>query len=288
MRELEFVPVLEPLGWYSFMSCDAIFLQRPHSPQALDVMRLANDMRIPVWMDLDDDLQALPPEHRSFLPYQKVKAEIAEIFQLATAISVSTVALAEKIAPQTRAHVFVVPNAVDETLIAPSPPRPLDPLFLAWRGSDTHREDIELVRDLFTRPDISMHYFGHVPPWLRNGDTITPWLPPQRYMRELPYTKAGCMVVPLVDNAFNRARSNCSWLEATWAGLATAHLSTADLDHPGYLPEFDRPGILNLGDLLEATPETLAAAREESLEHIRSQLTLAAVNPLRAELLRGL
>ncbi len=284
MRDLEFVPVLEPAGWSSFMFCDAVFIQRPHSPQALDWLRMANEMRIPVWMDLDDDLQSLPPEHKSFLPFQKVKAEVAEILERATAISVSTKALAEKVAGQTKAAIFHIPNAVDETLMHYSPPRPLDPSFLAWRGSDSHREDIELARDLFTRPDIKMHYFGHVPPWLRNGDTITPWLRPSRFIQELPHTQAGCLVVPLKDHAFNRARSNCSWLEATWAGLATAHVT----DSGEALPEFRVPGMLSLEELAAATPESLTKARAESLEHVRANLTLATVNKLRVELIESL
>lgn len=286
MRELEFVPVLEPLSWASFMFCDAIFIQRPHSSQSLDVIRLANDMRIPIWMDVDDDLQSLPPGHRSFLAFHKIEKDVKEIFQRVQAISVSTEALRAKIEPQTKAVVMVIPNAVDETLMHYSPPRPLDPKFLAWRGSDTHREDIELCRDLFTRPDVKMHYFGHVPPWLRSGDTVTPWLPPQRYMRELPYTEAGCMVVPLEDNAFNRARSNCSWLEATWAGLATAH-TNGDTSQNGMLAEFIRPGVMAVDTLLGADSKKLSEWRERSLDYIRENLTLATVNQQRADLIRN-
>jgi hypothetical protein len=92
------------------------------------------------------------------------------------------------------------------------------------------------------------------------------------------------MVVPLLDNAFNRAKSNCSWLEATWAGLATAHFT--DTGFP--LPEFDHAGILTAEQLSLATPESLALARARSLEHIQAGLTLECVNPCRAELLDSL
>lgn len=287
-RELEFVPLLEPAGWSSFMFCDAIFIQRPHSPQSLDWIRRANDMRIPIWMDVDDDLQALSPSHNSFLPYQTIKEDIKEIFKRSTIISVSTRALADKIQSQTDATVVHVPNAVDETLLHYSPPKTLDPKFLVWRGSNTHREDVELARRLFTRPDIKMHYWGHVPPWLRSGDTITPWLPMNQYMRELAYCDAGAMVVPLVDNEFNRARSNCSWLEATWAGMATAHFTDKGTDQNSMLPEFSVPGVMALDTLLGADITKLGKWRENSLCYIRDHLTLAKINPLRRELLQSL
>lgn len=283
MPELEFAPLYEPLSWASFLAVDAVFIQRPFSHMALDCIRTINEMGVPCWIDADDDIQDLPPEHRSFLPYQKVSDQIKEILSRADAISVSTEALAAKLRPQTKASIHLIPNAVDESFCAPSPARDLNPLSLCWRGSDTHREDIELARGLFTREDLSLHYWGHLPPWYRWGrDVVTPWLAPPRFLRELALCKAGAMAVPLVDHPFNRARSNCSWLEATWAGLAYAHWN----DSGEALPEFARPGILTLEELERAGPQDLADARATSLKYIEENLTLAHVNPLRATLLR--
>jgi hypothetical protein len=284
MPELDFVPLMGAgPSWAAFFNVDALFILRPHTPFSLDWIRAAKDMGVPVVLDYDDDVDNLAPEHPNFWAYHSTRQQLDEILGLATVVMVSTPALAARVAPR-NSTVSVVPNAIDETLSDPAPTRELDPGFLAWRGGNTHREDLEVGRDVFTNEDYSVHYYGALPPWLRSGrDMMSPYFPVPQYLQQLRLTPAGALCVPLVDTPFNRAKSNCSWLEATWAGLACAHWTGQ-----GMLPEFQQPGVLSLGDLREATPDTLAAARDLSLSHILDHLTLESVNPLRAEVLRGL
>lgn len=290
MPELEFVPMADGRpDWSTFFNVDVLFLQRPHTPGALEWMHAAAEARVPVWLDYDDDLDNVPPEHVSYWAFKKTKAVLAEILNLAEVVTVSTPALAASIADRTARPPVVIPNAIDETMMPVAPARELDPNFLAWRGGPTHREDIELARHLFTRDDIAVHYFGQLPPWVRSGRDIgSPWKSFPVYHAQLSKSLAGCLVVPLLNNTFNRAKSNCSWLEATWAGLAVTHLTSTPPLLSSPLPEFNRPGILSEAELAEATPEGLAEARDESLSCILDHLTLESVNLLRAELLRSL
>jgi hypothetical protein len=103
------------------------------------------------------------------------------------------------------------------------------------------------------------------------------------YFDKLRNSPASTLFVPLVDDTFNRGKSNCAWLEATWANMAVVHFN----DGPDtFLPEFDRPGILSLMEWLADV--RLSEAREESLQYILENLTLGRVNALRQELLDGL
>lgn len=287
MPELDFVPMPEHPSWSAFFAIDCLFIQRPNTAEGLGWIRQAQSMNVPVWLDIDDHLMAHPVDHPAFWNFHGEKQKILlEILQSVTVISASTQAIADwiaSVAPQTRT--VVIPNAVDETFLPAAPSRELDPKFLAWRGSPTHREDLEIARDLFTQDDITVHYWGSLPPWTRSGrDMISTWMHTDLFLHQLPLTPAGVMVVPLLDNALNRSKSNCSWLEATWAGLACAHLTKEGLR----LPEFDKPGILIGIQLLEATPESLVMTRERSLACIKKNLTLVTVNILRATLLRSL
>jgi hypothetical protein len=293
MMPLEFIPMMDgPPTWATFFNVDAIFLQRAHTPMALDWARAAHDSGVPVVLDYDDDLDHMPPEHVSFHALRHTKAALDELLGLASAVSVSTPALLEVIRERVKGSLMLIPNAVDETLREPAPARPLDPKFYAWRGGMTHREDIELARKLFTWPDVTVHYYGHLPPWVRSGhDMVSPWMPIPTYLEQLRRTPAGAMVVPLIDNAFNRAKSNCIWLEATWAGLATCHcvgLPNHRGAGEGSLPEFNKPGVMSLHQLQTGTSESWNAFREESLAFIQDNLTLARVNPSRRDLLESL
>jgi hypothetical protein len=285
MPELEFVHIGANPTWSSFFNCDAVFIQRPHTQSALEWVEAARLAKVPVWLDADDDLFHVPPGHSAYFAFQRTQESLKRILEAVTVISVSTQALADTLRQYTQAEIFIIPNAVDETYIDPAPMRELDPAFLTWRGSNTHREDMEIAKALMTDENIKMHYWGALPPWVRGGhDMISPWVPASLFPHQLKLTPAGCLIVPLLDNKFNRAKSNCSWLEATWAGLATCHF-TNDITP---LPEFDKPGVLTLEQLRLSTPESLSIAQNRSLEYVLDNLTLSKVNEQRAELLRGL
>jgi hypothetical protein len=83
------------------------------------------------------------------------------------------------------------------------------------------------------------------------------------------------MFVPLVDNEFNRAKSNIAWLEGTWAGAKTI---ASDL------PEFNKPGVTvyKPGELPRNnfTPDS-----EISWDYISKNLTLDLINASREHIL---
>jgi hypothetical protein len=184
--------------------------------------------------------------------------------------------------------VVVIPNAVDETFRPAAPTKLKNRNLLAWRGGLFHHEDIEIAKPLLAHPDVKVQYFGVPPSWhnIDKGDVVWPWMSTPTYIDQMAKSPASALVVPLLDIPFNRAKSNCSWLEATWAGMATVH--GTEVDNTSQLPEFTKPGILTLQQYLDGSAEDLMRARDESLAFVRENLTLATTNLLRKEVLESL
>ncbi len=96
------------------------------------------------------------------------------------------------------------------------------------------------------------------------------------------------MIVPLVDNDFNRAKSNIAWLEGCFAGAAVIA--------PDF-PEFQRPGVLNysspeqFGDVLGNAMignYDLKKLSEDGWAHIRKYELLTHRNQIRVNALKDL
>lgn len=282
-------PLDHPLSWASFYNIDVLFMQRPHKQEALDWMAYAQDMGIPVWLDTDDALWGHPPEHPSFHDFRRTEHIVKQMYGAAEMVSVSTPALALELhafTGRSPARTTIIPNAINERFCPPAPSRDTyDPRKLVWRGGPTHQQDVELVKEHFMRPDVTMHYYGAVPHFARKGDHISGWLKSNLFQRKLAEAKGDVLCVPLKNTLLSRCRSNCSWLEATWAGLAVAHAT----DHPdGALEEFQKPGVIAMDQLDGMDSETLRHCRETSLSYIEENLTLRRVNHQRADLLRSL
>lgn len=285
MRDLEFA-MLQPgvPQWSSVYQADGIFIQRAHTPEALQWTKLAKVCGLKVWADYDDDLLNLPPEHPAWHVFNQTKHWTEQIIQVADVISVSTGALKNAYA-HLNDNIVVIPNAVNDYFLKPveKPASMYNPKSLAWRGGMSHREDMELARGLFTDPDYAVSYFGHNPPWIRmDKDKNYQWTDIPFYFQNLVRCGAGALVVPLKTNALNLSKSNCAWLEATWLGLATCHIH----DDKGPLPEFLKPGILSERELLEADASTLCYSRELSLEHIKQNYLLSNANKQREAIIR--
>jgi hypothetical protein len=85
-------------------------------------------------------------------------------------------------------------------------------------------------------------------------------------------------IYTLKDTQFNRAKSNISWIEATYAGAAVIA--------PSFLPEFaNMPGVIAYNELMDSVFENvkdyykgLAITNDLSWKYIKENLLLSQVN----------
>lgn len=220
-------------NWAWVAGLDAILLQRPWNKQQGQLLVLANMLGIPVWIDWDDDLATVRPSNPRYHLYAEpdLAKRLDWMVSLAQAVTVTTGELAERRSAGTGAStgkVRVLPNA--QMWPASNEPRTRR---VVWRGGGNHEEDVLSVLDqieaVARMPQFSKwewHFLGE-PPWqvrerleFLGGDRLSVgfWADPFTYMRTLHGLAPWCVIVPMVDNAFNRCRSNLPILEATSAG----------------------------------------------------------------------
>jgi hypothetical protein len=165
-----------------------------------------------------------------------------------------------------------------------------------WRGSNTHREDIRSVKEKIfslakTYPEWAWTFMGSDLWYITEGiktffsfkecDIIDYF----KFIREL---KSAIQINPLLDNIFNRGKSNISWLEATYAGSVSIV--------PDF-PEFDKPGTIRYKDidnfsyLLEKVIKSKDFRHSnylQSYEYIWDNLLLSQINKKRLEIIEGI
>lgn len=283
-------------NWSDFALWDVVMLQRPYLADHLSIAGMAHQLNVPIWLDYDDDLTCVPADNPTHAVYSSsdVQNILRRLASIASSITVSTDALADRWARLSENDcINVIPNAIDENLFKERRPHKQVTKRIVWRGSATHTRDLLKYRELFKKVCAQTEYhfeFIGCNPWC-----ITQDLPPHRfsvhpfenivgYHKTLALLSPDVMFVPLEDTAFNRAKSNCAWLEATAVGAVTvANMS---------LPEFDRAGIVSAAfgvsvfkELESSGLSELNHLNEMSWGAIQKHYTLGVVNEKRALIL---
>lgn len=237
----------DPFNWSVLKDKDILFMQRPFLPVHYDCLRLAKDLGVAVWCDFDDDNLAVPRRNPAFHQYnqQVVKESIVNLLRHSDVVTVSTEFLRKKYSIYNPKNTFVIPNAFDETLlkIRQIPDRAKEKLFL-HRGSATHQDNLRVVEEKVIElshkyPEWRWGFSGHEPHDLLEKLRMPQVFPGNHfidYQRILCQINASCLYYPVADNDHSKSRSHVSWIEASFAGMATIASDTE---------EFKREGILN-------------------------------------------
>lgn len=290
------------IKWSTVAMADVMFMQRPFLPTHITAAQIAKNCRVPLWIDYDDDLFAVPADNPAFAVYgaDQTKKQVAQLCQMADVVTVSTEALAARIRPL-NANVLVIPNALDDWIFNYRSARqtPRNKCVL-WRGSNTHQRDLANVTKQFVEAANSpaaepwtFTFVGYNPWWLteripEKKAVVCPPMDVMEYMAFLEGLHPALMVVPLSDHPFNRSKSNIAYLEGVFAGAAVIAPD---------MPEWNRPGVLlyrsadEFGERLQSALEgkhDLEALNHLAWEHVRRNETLSERNLLRSDLLHTL
>jgi hypothetical protein len=268
-------------SWLDIARCDAVFMQRPCSIPEMRAAINAASIGKPLWVDYDDLLTAVPLTNDASVGFQRpeVQALVDEFMSMADVFTASTVGVAE----MNKEKAQVIPNAVPDFIWGKWHEK-RNPI-VCWRGSATHVADMELMREsvdtfLHNNPNWSFAFIGHKPWWAAKL--------PQKQVMEVPFKDVmtyhinlinmtpSVMWVPLENNQFNRAKSNCAWLEATAAG---ASVMASDL------PEFNKPGIIGVVKDSFFKPGPEGFGWESSRLAIEESYLLSKVNQKRIDIL---
>lgn len=219
----------------------------------------------PVVYDVDDLLTALPVGS----PFKQQGDEsapfIVDVARRAARVTVSTKPLQQEMLAY-NLNVTILPNLLDQTLWGGTLPvqQAEKPIVIGYAGGFTHTDDLQIIEDALLAiaekfgKRVTFRFMGCVTDRLRalpTSEYIEPSPNYGTYALKLRHAGLDIALAPLVDNRFNRCKSNIKWLEYSACGFAGIYS-----DLPPYNACISN-GISGL--LVENTTEQWVAALEQ-------------------------
>ncbi len=288
---------VEPLDmrdWHDIVDTDIVFFERPSQSHLHAGMEQIKDFGLKIWLDFDDDFFNVPvkpfnPSGNHFND-PEIQEILIKLLRMADVITVSTDVI-KKSYDRYNENVVVIPNAFnDYNYKWAYNYSTRDAIF--WRGSISHRFNLKTAKDAILKVarrnrEWEWNFVGEAGDdvWseIENAklhfdrDNVKFW----KLLREID---CSIQIFPLVNDLFNQAKSNCSWIEGTYAG--------ATMLAPDFA-EYRRPGITNYSDMEEFQEELISLMSDKprrkanydlSFGYIRDNLMLSDVNKQRLEI----
>lgn len=219
-------------GRVALLECDIVVMSRPMNS---DLTKAYRDMGAVVVSDQDDDFSAIPKSHVGYSAIGPGSGETLQdhlaSLQMSDLLIVSTPELkyrfsSDLLIPEDR--IVVIPNGWDNRNPAWTVSRQPGPqeTRIGWGGTITHREDFKIAigpLKQFTELIKASSVYIAGDPKIYN---MLDWLPEKRkkFFPFVNYTnypafvrQCDVMLAPLVDDHFNRAKSDIKILEASAA-----------------------------------------------------------------------
>lgn len=186
----------------------------------------------PFLTEIDDYIFSIPTANIAssvYGPGTELTKIMLDQIKTSDGLICSTPYLAELYKPLNR-RVFVVENSIDLSLWrVRSSPAPRQRVTIGWMGGGTHNEDHRLIKDavvevLAQNEGVRFVYVsgGSCPDFFKDIKGLK-WIHDFRAINKYPAWigkfKFDIGIAPLVDNNFNRGKSNLRWLEYSALGL---------------------------------------------------------------------
>lgn len=268
----------------TFKSCDLFIFQRPFTKSHADLIMLVKGLGIKVICDYDDNLFAVDIFNPTHILYAQNAVSLTECIKMADELWVSTQSLSDE---YKHINTHVICNAHNDYLFPISDKKAFVPnKKVMYRGGSSHKADV------YEHSDILIKIINKNKDWtfLIMGDRyeaiemktggnhhIVNGMPIMTYFNYLSFENPSIMIFPLCNTPFNKAKSNISFLEATYAGAAFFGNNS--------LSEFDKDFIFNFKELplYMNNDKVLQNANELSWEYITDNLLLSKINEKRFE-----
>lgn len=280
----------DKVDWNDYTGYDIVVLQRPFLQSHLNIIKLLKSMNIKVIIDYDDDVLNLENHNPYYVGYEQAKPTIIEIASLADEIWVSTEGLKETFSEYNK-NITIIPNAHNDYLFPVKEKKEfnLTTKKVSYRGGKTHELDVYAHKDewlemINNNLDFDFTFVGARFPLMETscGDNylIVEGLHIIEFFKYFYELNTNIFIYPLQNTKFNRAKSNISWIETTYAGGVVLA--------PQGFNEFIKPGMLNykdnflyLFDRIKDDYKVLKILNDISWNFIQQNLLLSQVNQKR-------
>lgn len=294
--DLEFVFNIGRITDADLYMADVVLCFRPCNPDHPAVLARAKEFGARVIVDFDDDLLNIPVGYSFYKELSSKAPYVLQCLALSDTVWLSTehlkgiylTALQNFLAAlryKNSGHfppllgfpsMVVIPNAVlPEDL--PAHPNG-NTKRVIWRGADFHRDDLEAYKiqyEQLLRQSDYFQWIGYMPTWgeVKNSHAridFNEGVMAHKWFDFLKALKISMIWKPLVNNVFNRGKSNISRLEATVAGAVC--MTNFAGSHPMW--EHSTKEIPRL-------PESYDVLWQKSAEDIKQHYDLRAWNEIR-------
>lgn len=228
--------ITKELQDWSFKA-DAIVFQMLHNRHGLSIFRGLKDMlrdkgyNIPIISEIDDHMTSTPvynPADEYYTPGAELREIALAQFKESDAMIVSTPYLKE-VYSEFNDNIYVVPNALDFEVWDKVKPKSKGGIRIGWAGGANHDDDLKImegaIKSLTQKyKEVKFVLVHGVPKELRGlhgVEFISKWARIDRYPAFIGSLDFDIGIAPLVDNAFNRGKSNLRWLEYSALGIPT-------------------------------------------------------------------
>lgn len=217
---------------------DAIVFQRCETRHALAAFFAMKDQfpTKPILSEIDDDIFDVAPYNpaaATLSPGSHLTQIAIDQFKASDGIIVSTPYLKD-VYSEFNENIYVVPNSIDCQKWDNAPKKKKSGIRIGWVGSGSHSKDLELLDKVFPAilernkdaQFVICSYFqddlSALPEFLLNRKgvkIVNKWSPILKYPAHVAAQDFDIGLAPLVDNKFNRGKSNLRWLEYSALGI---------------------------------------------------------------------
>ncbi len=188
----------------------------------------------PILMEIDDDMLSTPPYNPAasfYAPQSTLRKLTIKQMSLADGLIVSTPTLGQ-LYSEFQPNYHVIPNSIDFKAwdkARNAKRKARNGIRIGWAGGANHEDDLKIMEKvvpIITSKfrNVSFTFVHGCPHYLRNLPKVhykAPWTSIDKYPRMLAGQDFDIGIAPLVDNSFNRGKSNLRWLEYSALGIPT-------------------------------------------------------------------
>lgn len=190
----------------------------------------------PHLVEIDDNILSVPPFNNAYefySPRSDIRRRVIEQLKSADGVIVSTPYLAEVLS-ELNDRIYTIPNSIDFVSWDKLKRRSRPGIRIGWAGGSAHEGDFEEINPAIKslakkHKEVKFVLInGPTPKGLPEELKDVPrikhklvWKDIKDYPRMLVGEDFDILIAPLLDCAFNRAKSNIKWLEGAAMGIPT-------------------------------------------------------------------
>ncbi len=221
-------------SWESLSAgIDMMVMQRADQAETIALsLAIREQSNCPIVFEIDDniyDVSTSSPSYRYWYPGSPL-FEIAELFMSnVDALTVSTPELVDAY-KHLNPNIYVLPNCQDpDDWEGIERPTPEDKLVIGWAGSNTHYDDLHMIRRVIKKilrnnPNVVFRVIGSLPDFLEGVPGVEfrrDVVGVRKWPAKLAELNFDIGLAPVVDRPFNRSKSNIKWQEYAMLGIPT-------------------------------------------------------------------